>query len=721
MKTLSELTLKQKGTALIGLLLLLELAFVGILTLVLIQSEQATRFEASAKDIVIGLNQVIFDIMKVEHFSFRFIGTAQQENRIEFWKALPHAREDMKILLSCCQDFPSIKERSERVAMYLTRSMDLEERMVLMFMAGQHGPANDLRRSAERDRKGHELIAEIKTLQDEMQPIIKEQAALASQSQSSVMLLLLFGFACNVVLAVYLALAFVKGITSRIVILADNSRRLAADQELHPPLGQDDEIGKLDSMFHKMAAEVKESARKERLLTDNAQDAICSMNENGRLLMVNPAASKHWGYSREVLLEKPVFDFIEKDNLDRFKQLLQSGKTANREIAQETECRIVSQNGKTADTIWSLHWSDDEKCFFCVVHDITERKQAERLLRASEARARTVLNSMLVGLLTLSADGTIASVNPRTEQLMQFSEDELAGKPLSRLFSQIDIEPQHLKQLECKRKDGSTLQIELWLTELPGKSLRDNFLVNILDVSARHEIQKAKQEFVAMVRNDLRTPLSAVEQYLKNFSSESQAKLLEDGKRKSELAMANIGGLLRLLDDLLEINNLESGQLALNCQQTDLCEVIHRSLEAVSGFAEQHKVKLQFEETGALPVWADPDRLGRIIINLLSNAIKFSPTDETVTVKAESSESELCIKIIDRGRGVPDNHKELIFERFKQVKSSDATQKGGSGLGLAICKAIIEQHGGTIAVDSEEGKGSCFWFRIPRQMRVESV
>lgn len=742
MKSISSLSLKQKGLAIVALLLTLELTFLGIMAMVLFQAEQATKFEASAKDVVIGLNEVIFDIMKMEHYSFRYIGTNEQENRIEFWRIFPHVSKDMKRLKERMENFPEIKDRARSVEAYLQHCLDLEEQMVRTKMAGQHGQADQLRHSRERDRKGHLMIEEIKTLQDEMQPIIEKQSALVKQSRSSVMTWLLAGFICNVLLGIYLSLAFVKGITSRVSILADNSLRLAEDKELNEQLGGNDEIANLDAMFHKMSDEVKESARKERALTDNAQDVICSISKSGRLLMANPAASKNWGYTKEELLERNMLDLICPEEQSAFEKMLAESSAD----LPTQEYRVVSKAGEALDTLWSMHWSDFDQCYFSVVHDISERKQAERLLRASELRARTVVDSMLVGLLTVDEAGTIVSINPRTEQLLQFTAAELCGKPLVHVFPQLQIQDSinamselfrrgalhaptsekgsvHLSQLECKRKDGGILQLELWLTELPVANQEDNYLVNILDVTARHEMQKAKAEFVAVIRNDLRVPLSAVESYLQNFSSESKAKLLEDGKRKSELAMSNIGGLLRLIDDLLEINNLESGQLALNCTNTNLEDVIQRSLEAVRGFADQNKVKLHYEKAAniKLELWADPDRLGRIIINLLSNAIKFSPAEETVSVVVEAASPELCVKIIDRGRGVPASHKELIFERFKQVKSSDATQKGGSGLGLAICKAIIEQHGGTIAVDSEEGKGSCFWFKIPRKKRDEAV
>ncbi|MGH9550050.1 MAG: sensor histidine kinase, partial [Terriglobales bacterium] len=132
----------------------------------------------------------------------------------------------------------------------------------------------------------------------------------------------------------------------------------------------------------------------------------------------------------------------------------------------------------------------------------------------------------------------------------------------------------------------------------------------------------------------------------------------------------------------------------------------------VHAFADQNGIKLEFQPTNS-QVFADGDRLVQVLVNLISNACKFSPKGQTVTVSVEEIPNWVEIKVTDRGRGIPAKYKGLLFQRFQQVEASDARKKGGTGLGLAICKGIIEAHNGTIGVESEEGKGSVFWFRIP--------
>jgi len=145
----------------------------------------------------------------------------------------------------------------------------------------------------------------------------------------------------------------------------------------------------------------------------------------------------------------------------------------------------------------------------------------------------------------------------------------------------------------------------------------------------------------------------------------------------------------------------------------DMTSVIARSVSAVSFLASKNKIKIE-TPAKAPEVFADGSKLIQVIVNLLSNAIKFSPPNSTITITCDEIPEFIEVKIRDQGRGIPASLKDRIFERFEQVESADYKQKGGRGLGLAICKAIIDSHQGTIGVESEEGKGSTFWFRIPQ-------
>jgi signal transduction histidine kinase len=170
--------------------------------------------------------------------------------------------------------------------------------------------------------------------------------------------------------------------------------------------------------------------------------------------------------------------------------------------------------------------------------------------------------------------------------------------------------------------------------------------------------------------------------------------------------------LIDLINDILDLERMEAGQLSLDRQPTLLVTVLEGARETVEALAGQHEVALEVPSPDAV-VLGDRDRLIQVVVNLLSNAIKFSPRGTRVRVDARLAGRRVRVAVSDEGRGVPPELREQIFEPFRQVEGSDARHKGGTGLGLAICRSIVEQHGGAIGVEGREGPGATFWFTIP--------
>jgi signal transduction histidine kinase len=231
-------------------------------------------------------------------------------------------------------------------------------------------------------------------------------------------------------------------------------------------------------------------------------------------------------------------------------------------------------------------------------------------------------------------------------------------------------------------------------------------------VKSLKELEEMKRQFVAMVSHDLRTPLTSLKMFLELLEQGIYGELNAVGSSRTQLAERNVTRLIALINDLLDYEKLQSGQFSLNTSVIALAPVVARSIDAINAFAEQHKVKLLAEPIDCEAV-ADGDRLIQVLVNLISNAVKFSPENGSVVVSARRIENMVEVRVKDEGRGIPKEFHHTVFERFKQVKKSDATEKGGTGLGLPICKALIENHGGKIGVESEEGKGSTFWFTLP--------
>ena len=180
-----------------------------------------------------------------------------------------------------------------------------------------------------------------------------------------------------------------------------------------------------------------------------------------------------------------------------------------------------------------------------------------------------------------------------------------------------------------------------------------------------------------------------------------------------EIAVSNTDRLVRLINDILDLERIDSGRVELQRWPVDANAVMIQAIDGVQSMADQAGVRLATLPATAT-LWGDSDRIIQTLTNLLGNAIKFSPAETTVTLSGVLRENEFVFCVADQGRGVPEAKLETIFERFSQVDGSDSRDKGGSGLGLAICKSIVDAHGGRIWAETNDPAGSRFLFTIPR-------
>jgi CheY-like chemotaxis protein/anti-sigma regulatory factor (Ser/Thr protein kinase) len=179
------------------------------------------------------------------------------------------------------------------------------------------------------------------------------------------------------------------------------------------------------------------------------------------------------------------------------------------------------------------------------------------------------------------------------------------------------------------------------------------------------------------------------------------------------LAVTNTDRLVRLINDILDIERMDAGRVELALAPVKASELLENAIQIVQMTATQVSVTLAADVQGDVTVSVDSDRILQVLVNLLGNAIKFSPRSSTITIRVTSEQGQARFSVTDTGRGIPADRLESIFERFRQVDSSDAREKGGSGLGLAIARNIVEHHGGQMRVESELGQGSTFYFTLP--------
>jgi signal transduction histidine kinase/DNA-binding response OmpR family regulator len=241
----------------------------------------------------------------------------------------------------------------------------------------------------------------------------------------------------------------------------------------------------------------------------------------------------------------------------------------------------------------------------------------------------------------------------------------------------------------------------------------------------RSDLDTAKDEFISTVSHELRTPLTSIRGALGLLSAGLLGNIDPKAQNLLRIASTNTERLIRLINDILDLERMESGRAPLHLRRSSLYDLARESLETMTSMADDSSVRLElicFAQRDAVWFDGDPDRILQVITNLLSNAIKFSPTNSTVALQIDADTDSLLLKVVDQGRGIPVDKLDAIFDRFQQVESGDARKKGGTGLGLAICRSIVQQHGGAIWAQSTNATpGTTIYVQFARSSRVEDT
>jgi signal transduction histidine kinase/DNA-binding response OmpR family regulator len=244
----------------------------------------------------------------------------------------------------------------------------------------------------------------------------------------------------------------------------------------------------------------------------------------------------------------------------------------------------------------------------------------------------------------------------------------------------------------------------------------------------RSELDKIKDEFISTVSHELRTPLTSIRGALGLLSAGLMGNVDAKAQNLLRIAVTNTDRLIRLINDILDIERMESGRATLHVRRCNLRELVQQGIDTMTAMADGAGVALELivtAPTDAVALDGDPDRILQVVTNLLSNAIKFSPPKTLVRIYIEADPDWLTLRVSDEGRGIPVDKLESIFDRFQQVEASDARQKGGTGLGLAICKTIVQQHNGTIWAESntqqKRGPGASLIVAFPRIARPHTA
>jgi len=586
-----------KGLILVLLPLIFSLGFAGFLAHELSQTADEFNELKTAQMTLYQLNQVCAKLMRsvTVAMNYRTMDPAIRRDAVLGAKAMfskPGYIGDLKV------DAPGGQYKE------LFEDAEVSRKMSLRVIAKAELDLKVGREKAFANKDRDEILLSMLTFRSlfdriraSTSQLDKKEPAELDRLFGNVCVALSFGIAGSFILSFILAFMFTFDIVRRLEQISNNAYLLAAGKKLPPAQEGTDEIAELDKALHRTGEQLDAIRKKELVILNNAADILCSVDKQLRFLAIGEAAQRIWGYKTDDLLGRSLLTILTSDTMDGAREQLElaatSGEPAN--IDAVVKCK----DGILKDSRWTVGWSHDAQEFVCVVHDITEIRNIERL----------------------------------------------------------------------------------------------------------------KQAFFSMVSHDLRTPLASININLANMSSGVCGPLPERAEKLLENSVTSMARLTALVNDLLELEKLDSGKLNIELECISLRDVCEAGVEALESMAAGGAVDLA-PPSGDAAVMADERRLLQAVTNLLSNAIKFSPPGSKIRTVIRRHDQLVEIAVIDQGPGVAKEDQLSLFDKYAQGPASSNVAVKGTGLGLAIVKSIVTAHGGTVGVDSQPGEGATFWIRL---------
>lgn len=457
------------------------------------------------------------------------------------------------------------------------------------------------------------------------------------------------------------------------------------------------------------------TAEELRLLFNESVDVFTITDVNTRkLLKANPSHEKLFGYEAR---KAPDFvQLIHPDDREYVLEKLHKDSLLGNQISL-VECRCLAKNGEYTWMQWKSAIVPEEGRMYSIGRNIHERKQAQ--LRSAQLASLVEFSSDAI--IGVGLDQKINTWNRGASTLFGFSHEEAEGSFLSELFT---AESNHKlakkgfrgldTELTCLRKNGQNFYASVIISDvLDHHQKRIGFVITIRDITEIKQVETRVKEFYSTVSHELRTPLTSILGSLTLISSEQLALGPELTGELIEIAKDSCHRLIRLINEILDLQKVESGKLEL--QRIEICpvELMNHAIKENHAIADDRGTTFRTNFEERLPkVVVDTDKIVQVLTNLISNATKFS-NSKPIDLAVSSTDHGIRFSVSDQGPGIPSDQSHKLFGKFQQIDSSDSRKHGGTGLGLAISKNIIELHGGRIGYHNNEVNGSTFWFEIP--------
>lgn len=533
-------------------------------------------------------------------------------------------------------------------------------------------------------------------------------------------------------------------------------------------------------------------------MVESSDDGIIGKTLDGTIQSWNAGAQRIYGYCATEVKGQSIEILAMPDRPNEMPQILANIRAEATIDRYETV--HLRKDGKQIDVSLTISPIKDTTGAITgvstIARDISDSKRVEKALEQLRHQNELILFFAGEGICGLNKQGKVTFVNPAAARMAGCESKELIDRPLSErlhrrqedcpwaiesmspatninfgheLPTQSPQSPTLAEQppnpVNCQilatlqdgearrvtdelfcRQDGTNFPVEYIVAPIREQGEIIGAVVTFKDITDRLAVERMKDEFISVVSHELRTPMTSIHGALGLLSSGLLETQPHKAKRMLEIAVNNTNRLVRLIDDILDLERMESSYSTAVKQTCNVAQLMLRAIDEMQAMAQQAGVTLSVTPI-SVQLQAAPDRIIQALTNLLSNAIKFSPAGATVWLSGEFSNdrdlakkaefksvsspsllspacatanphlpvpsSEILIAVKDQGRGIPVDKLEIVFERFQQVDVSDCRQKGGTGLGLAICRSIVQQHGGRIWVESVVGEGSTFFLTLP--------
>ncbi len=509
-------------------------------------------------------------------------------------------------------------------------------------------------------------------------------------------------------------------------------------------------------------------------IVESSNDAIIGSTLDGIIHSWNTGAEEIYHYSISEVKGRSIAMLAMAERPNEIPQILANVSVGS--SIDHYETIHIRKDGKKIDVALTISPIKNNQSniigISTIARDISDRKQVEKSLEQLRYQHQLILDSAGEGICGLDTQGKITFVNPAAARMTGYEIKELVnsnwslitegGKTnnktqiiSSQISQRIDNQNHYICQVNTTlkdgivchvtkevfwRKDGSYFPVEYVSTPIREQGQIIGAVVTFKDITERLAIEQMKDEFISVVSHELRTPLASIHGALGLLTSGLLNQEAERGKRMLDIAVANTNRLVRLINDILDLERLHSKQVRMIKQVCNVAELMIEATTEMQPIAEKAGVNLSVTPIDAT-LWGCADRLIQTLTNLISNAIKYSNPGTTVSLTGCKQLSknqivgadkltpagehnhtyQVLITVKDQGRGIPVDKLESIFGRFQQVDASDSRQKGGTGLGLAICRSIVQQHDGQIWAESSLGKGSTFFVALPIFQYTKSV